>query len=200
MKTKLIMACLCAVSLLSCSNNDSDDFNMSGQTPYDSDDLNMSEQALYVVAKQSADAPEAYQSEMKLFTLDDIRSFNPETGELRLNHVTLDVHLFWDIACRYRVGFYADGDLLFDALAVSHLSSAGWFDQLTFQTIGYPNTDTMDAYDNVFYIRYGYPGTIIGDTSVEQLRKQNANGEKRFIQILRQAHKLVGNTSLDYLP
>ena len=113
-------------------------------------------------------------------SLDNIKSFNTETGELKLENVVFDTHLFQDIACQYRVYFYDGDDLLFDARAVSWFSSAGYFSDLTFQTIG-----------SGIYIRYGYPGTIVGDEAVKELMKKNEAGMERFIEILRRAGKIV---------
>ena len=152
-------------------------------------------QSLYVVARQSADAPIQYQAEMPLFTLDNIKSFNPETGELRLENVVFDSHLFQDIACQYRVYFYDGNDLLFDARAVSWFSSAGYFSDLTFQCSCFGPGDEFDASESHFYIRYGYPGTIMGDETVKALMEKNAAGMERFVTILRQAGKIV-NTKL----
>jgi hypothetical protein len=148
-------------------------------------------QSLYVVARQSADAPIQYQAEMPLFTLDNIKSFNPETGELRLENVVFDTHLFQDIACQYRVYFYDGNDLLFDARAVSWFSSAGYFSDLTFQSMGFNINDAYDSTERLFFIRYGYPGTIVGDETVKELMNKNAPGMERFISILRQAGKIV---------
>ena len=149
------------------------------------------DQSLYVVARQGADAPVQYQAEMPLFTLDNIKSYNTETGELRLKNVVFDTHLFSDIGCQYRVYFYDGNNLLFDARAVSWFSSAGYFSDLTFQCIGLG----FDASEIPFYIRYGYPGTIVGDETVKELMKKNEAGMERFIEILRRAGKIV-NTQI----
>lgn len=149
------------------------------------------DQSLYVVARQSADAPIQYQAEMPLFSLDNIKSFNTETGELRLENVAFDSHLFSDIGCQYRVYFYDGNDLLFDARAVSWFSSAGYFSDLTFQYIGFNASDALDSSERIFYIRYGYPGIIVGDETVKELMNKNAPGMERFISILRQAGKIV---------
>ena len=148
-------------------------------------------QSLYVVARQSADAPIQYQAEMPLFSLDNIKSFNTETGELRLENVAFDPHLFSDIGCQYRVYFYDGNDLLFDARAVSWVSSAGYFSDLTFQYIGFNASDSLDSSERLFYIRYGYPGIIEGDEGVKDLMKKNAAGMERFIEILRRAGKIA---------
>ncbi|MBR4779484.1 MAG: hypothetical protein IK011_06320 [Bacteroidaceae bacterium] len=151
---------------------------------------------LRVVARQPADAFLQYKAEMPLFTLDDIRSFNIDTGEITFGDVVFDSHVFYDVACKYRVFFYDGDELLFDALAVSWFSSVGYFDQLTFQTIAC-GSDTLEASKSKFYLRYGYPGTIKGDTALEDLMQKNAAGMERFIRMLRQAGKIVVGQSCD---
>lgn len=157
-------------------------------------DLSLSEttdHSLCVIARQGSDAPVQYKEEMPLFSLDNIKSFNIETGELTFEDVVLDTHLFYDISCRYHVFFYDGDDLLFEALAVSWLSSAGYFNQLTFQCDCYGPDNMLDTSKSHFYLRYGYPDVIEGDETIEELKKKNAAGMERFISILRQAHKIV---------
>jgi hypothetical protein len=148
-------------------------------------------QSLYVVARQSADAPIQYKAEMPLFSLSNIKSFNTATGEMELENVIIDTHLFYDNGCQYRVYFYDDDDLLFDALAVSFFSSTGYWNQLTFQCDFFGPGDEWDASKSRFYLLYGYPGTIIGDESIQELIQKNAAGMDRFLEILRQAGKIV---------
>ena len=154
-------------------------------------DFNEVSQSLYAVARQSADAFEQYEPEMWLFTINDIKSFCPETGEIVFNNLVFDAHLFHDFACKYRVYFYSGDDLLFDARAVSWLSSAGYFSDLTFQCDAYGPGNTLDCSKSHFYLRYGYPGTIVGDTTVEALKQKNAAGMERFVSILGKAGKIV---------
>ena len=186
---KSINQWLCAILVLaagcfSCSDDSDNGFVNTG-----------TDQSLYAVARQSADAPIQFQAEMPLFSLDNIKSFNTETGELRLKNVVFDTHLFSDIGCQYRVYFYDGNNLLFDARAVSWFSSAGYFSDLTFQCIGFGAGDEFDASETPFYIRYGYPGTIVGDETVKELMKKNEAGMERFIEILRRAGKIV-NTQI----
>ena len=182
MKTSIYL-CLSALvltiaGLSSCSNDD-----------------DLADGSLRVIARQSADALVQYKEEMALFSLNDIKSFNIETGEITFNHFVFDTHLFWG---GYRVHFY-DGDvLLFDAVAVSWFSSLGYFDQLTFQCDFYGPGDTWDATKSHFYLRYGYPGVIEGDQTVEELKQKNAAGMDRFIKILRMSGKIANEWSNMY--
>jgi hypothetical protein len=148
--------------------------------------------AIYVVARQDADALNQYETEMPLFWLYSIESFNTETGELKLADFKFDTHLFHDIDCKYRVYFYHGDDLLFDARAVSWLSSASYSD-LTFQCDVYGPGDLWETSKSHFYLRYGYPGTIEGDPAIEALKQKNAAGMERFVSILRNAGKIVNN-------
>lgn len=152
---------------------------------------NVEYSSLYVVARQGADAPIQYKAEMPLFSIENIKSFNTETGELTLQNFVFDTHLFHDIGCRYRVYFYDGNDLLFDARPVSWLSSAAYFNDLTFQCDVYGPDDMWDASKSHFYIRYGYPGTVQGDETVEELMKKNEKGMNHFINILSQRGKIV---------
>lgn len=153
-----------------------------------SNDDELTDSSLRVIARQSADAMVQYKEEMALFSLNDIKSFNIKTGEITFNHFVFDTHLFWG---GYRVYFY-DGDvLLFDAVAVSWFSSAGYFDQLTFQCDFYGPDDKWDGAHSHFYLLYGYPGTIKGDQTIEKLKQKNAAGMDRFIKILSMAGKIV---------
>ena len=155
------------------------------------DTNNPSGRSLYAIARQSADAPIQYQAEMPLFSINNIKTFNPETGELTLQDFTFDTHLFSDIGCKYRIYFYHGDDLLFDARAVSWFSSSGYFDDLTFQCDVYGPDETWDSSKSHFYLLYGYPGTIQGDERVEELKKKNAAGMKCFVSILRQSGKIA---------
>ena len=147
--------------------------------------------SIYAVARQSADAPTQYIAEIPLFTLYEIKSFNPETGELVFSDFTFDTHVFHDIACKYRVYFYNGDDLLFDARAVSWLSSAAYSNDLTFQCDVYGPGDTWETSKSHFYLRYGYPGTAVGDPDIEALKQKNAAGMERFVNIIRNAGKIV---------
>lgn len=146
---------------------------------------------LYAVARQSADASLQYKAEMPLFSLNNIKSYNPETGELVFENVVFDKHLFYDAGCQYRIYFYDGNHLLFDARAVSFFSSAGYFSDLTFQCSCFGPGDEFDASERHFYIRYGYPGTIMGDETIKALMEKNAAGMERFVTILHQAGKIV---------
>jgi hypothetical protein len=127
---------------------------------------------------------------MPVFSLSDIESYNPKTGEIKFKDIAFDKELFYDIACKYRVYFYAGDDLLFDARTVSWLSSAGYFDELTFQCDIYgPSDDGLK--NSRFFLSYGYPGTIDGDETVKELMKKNEAGMERFVSILRKAGKIV---------
>ena len=147
--------------------------------------------SLYAIARQSDSAPLQYKAEMPVFSLNDIRSFNTKTGEIIFNDLTFDKHLFYDSSCQYSVYFYDEHGLLFDARAVSWLSSVGYFDQLTFQCAFYGPDDQLQTTNNRFYLQYGYPGIIEGDETVKELMKKNAAGMERFTNILRQAGKLI---------
>lgn len=153
-----------------------------------SNDDDLADSSIHVIARQSADAMVQHKEEMELFSLNDIKSFNIKTGEITFNHFVFDTHLFDG---GYRVYFY-DGDvLLFDAIPVSWFSSMGYFDQLTFQCDFYGPDDKWDASNSHFYILYGYPGTIMGYQTIEELKQKNAVGMDRFINILSMAGKIV---------
>ena len=153
-----------------------------------SNDDDLADGSLRVIARQSADVLVQYKEEMALFSLNDIKSFNIKTGEITFNHFVFDTHLFWG---GYRVYFYDDDELLFDAVAVSWFSSVGYFDQLTFQCDFYGPDDKWDGAHSHFYLLYGYPGTIKGDQTIEKLKRMNAAGMDRFIKILSMAGKIV---------
>ena len=153
---------------------------------------NTADQSLYAIARQGDDAPIQYKAEIPMFSLSDIESFNTATGEITFKgNVVFDSHIFYDISCKYRVYFYSGDDLLFDARAVSWLSSAGYFDQLTFQCGFFEAADYTKTSKTNFYIHYGYPGTIDGDESIKELKKKNAAGMERFLSILSKAGKIV---------
>ncbi len=171
----------------SCSSND-DDSTTSAKTATRS--VSIADRSLYAIARQSSDAIIRHKAEMPVFSLNDIESFNPKTGEIKFKDIAFDKELFYDIACKYRVYFYAGDDLLFDALTVSWFSSASYFDQLTFQCDFYgPSDDGLK--NSRFFLSYGYPGTIDGDETVKELMKKNEAGMERFVSILRKAGKIV---------
>ena len=172
-----------ATMCCSCSSDDDD-----STTPVTRAD-NTADKTLYAIARQGDDAPIQYKAEMPVFSLSDIESFNPKTGEIKFKDIVFDKELFYDIACKYRVYFYAGDDLLFDARTVSWLSSAGYFDELTFQCDIYGPSDGLK--NSRFFLSYGYPGTIDGDETVKELMKKNEAGMERFISILRKAGKIV---------
>ena len=171
----------------SCSSND-DDSTTSAKTATRS--VSIYDRSLYAIARQSSDAIIQHKAEMPVFSLSDIESFNPKTGEIKFKDIAFDKELFYDIACKYRVYFYAGDDLLFDALTVSWFSSVGYFDQLTFQCDFYgPSDDGLK--NSRFFLSYGYPGTIDGDETIKELMRKNEAGMERFISILRKAGKIV---------
>ena len=170
----------------SCSSND-DDSTTSAKTATRS--VSIADRSLYAIARQSSDAIIQHKAEMPVFSLSDIESYNPKTGEIKFKDIAFDKELFYDIACKYRVYFYAGDDLLFDARTVSWLSSAGYFDELTFQCDIYGPSDGLK--NSRFFLSYGYPGTIDGDETIKELMKKNAAGMERFISILRKAGKIV---------
>ena len=173
---------------LCCSCNSDDDSTTSAKTATRS--VSIADRSLYAIARQSSDAIILHKAEMPVFSLSDIESFNPKTGEIKFKDIVFDKELFYDIACKYRVYFYAGDDLLFDARTVSWLSSAGYFDQLTFQCDFFgPSDDGLK--NSHFYLSYGYPGTIDGDETIKELMKKNEDGMERFISILRKAGKIV---------
>ena len=170
----------------SCSSND-DDSTTSAKTATRS--VSIADRSLYAIARQSSDAIIQHKAEMPVFSLSDIESYNPKTGEIKFKDIAFDKELFYDIACKYRVYFYAGDDLLFDARTVSWLSSAGYFDELTFQCDIYGPSDGLK--NSRFFLSYGYPGTIDGDETVKELMKKNEAGMERFVSILRKAGKIV---------
>ena len=177
----LISTTLCG----SCSSDD--DSTTPAETTTRS--ASIADRSLYAIARQSSDAIIQYKAEMPVFSLSDIESFNPKTGEIKFKDIVFDKELFYDIACKYRVYFYAGDDLLFDARTVSWLSSAGYFDELTFQCDIYGPSDGLK--NSRFFLSYGYPGTIDGDETVKELMKKNEAGMERFVSILRKAGKIV---------
>ena len=183
---------LCAIlfsTTICCSCSSDDDITTSAKTTTRTVDI--ADQSLYAIARQSSDAIIQHKAEMPVFSINDIESFNTETGEITFKDVVFDKELFYDISCKYRIYFYAGDDLLFDARTVSWLSSAAYFDQLTFQCDFYGPSDGVKASESHFYLRYGYPGTIDGDETVKELMKKNAAGMERFISILSKAGKIV---------
>ena len=172
---------------LCCSCNSDDDSTTSAKTATRS--VSIADRSLYAIARQSSDAIIQHKAEMPVFSLSDIESFNLKTGEITFKDIVFDKELFYDIACKYRVYFYAGDDLLFDARTVSWLSSAGYFDELTFQCDIYGPSDGLK--NSRFFLSYGYPGTIDGDETVKELMKKNEAGMERFISILRKAGKIV---------
>ena len=188
-RNKILWLCAILISTtLCCSCNSDDDSTTSAKTATRS--VSIADRSLYAIARQSSDAIILHKAEMPVFSLSDIESFNPKTGEIKFKDIVFDKELFYDIACKYRIYIYAGDDLLFDARTVSWFSSASYFDQLTFQCDFYgPSDDGMK--NNHFYLLYGYPGTIDGDETVKELMKKNAAGMERFISILRKAGKIV---------
>ena len=180
-----IGAILISTTLLgSCSSDD--DF-VTPATPT-TRSISTADQSLYAIARQSSDAIIQHKAEMPVFSLSNIESYNPKTGEIKFKGIVFDKELFYDIACKYRVYFYAGEELLFDARTVSWLSSASYFDQLTFQCDGYGSSEESKSH---FYLCYGYPWTIDGDETIKELMKKNEAGMERFISILREAGKIV---------
>lgn len=177
----LISTTLCG----SCSSDD--DSTTSAKTATRS--ASIADRSLYAIARQSSDAIIQHKAEMPVFSLSDIESYNPKTGEIKFKDIAFDKELFYDIACKYRVYFYAGDDLLFDARTVSWLSSAGYFDELTFQCDIYGPSDGLK--NSRFFLSYGYPGPIDGDETVKELMKKNEAGMERFVSILRKAGKIV---------
>ena len=182
---------LCAIlfsTTLCCSCSSDDDSTTSAKTATRS--VSIADRSLYAIARQSSDAIIQHKAEMPVFSLSDIESYNPKTGEIKFKDIAFDKELFYDIACKYHVYFYAGDDLLFDALTVSWFSSVGYFDQLTFQCDFYgPSDDGLK--NSRFFLSYGYPGTIDGDETIKELMKKNEAGMERFISILRKAGKIV---------
>ena len=182
---------LCAIlfsTTLCCSCSSDDDSTTSAKTATRS--VSIADRSLYAIARQSSDAIIQHKAEMPVFSLSDIESYNPKTGEIKFKDIAFDKELFYDIACKYRVYFYAGDDLLFDARTVSWFSSVGYFDQLTFQCDFYgPSDDGLK--NSRFFLSYGYPGTIDGDETIKELMKKNAAGMERFISILSKAGKIV---------
>ena len=188
-RNKILWLCAILISTtLCCSCNSDDDSTTSAKTATRS--VSIADRSLYAIARQSSDAIIQHKAEMPVFSLSDIESYNPKTGEIKFKDIAFDKELFYDIACKYRVYFYAGDDLLFDARTVSWLSSAGYFDELTFQCDIYgPSDDGLK--NSRFFLSYGYPGTIDGDETVKELMKKNEAGMERFISILRKAGKIV---------
>ena len=174
-----------------CGSCSSDDDSTALTTTRANGNVSIADDSLYAIARQDNGAFMQHKAEMPVFSLNDIKSFNTATGEMTFNdNVVFDKELFYDISCKYRVYFYAGDDLLFDARTVSWFSSAGYFDELTFQCDFYgPSDDGLK--NSHFYLLYGYPGTIDGDETVKELMKKNAAGMERFISILRKAGKIV---------
>ena len=177
----LISTTLCG----SCSSDD--DSTTPAETATRS--ASIADRSLYAIARQSSDAIIQHKAEMPVFSLSDIESYNPKTGEIKFKDIAFDKELFYDIACKYRVYFYAGDDLLFDARTVSWLSSAGYFDELTFQCDIYGPSDGLK--NSRFFLSYGYPGPIDGDETIKELMKKNEAGMERFVSILRKAGKIV---------
>ena len=188
-RNKILWLCAILISTtLCCSCNSDDDSTTSAKTATRS--VSIADRSLYAIARQSSDAIILHKAEMPVFSLSDIESYNPKTGEIKFKDIAFDKELFYDIACKYRVYFYAGDDLLFDARTVSWLSSAGYFDELTFQCDIYgPSDDGLK--NSRFFLSYGYPGTIDGDETVKELMKKNEAGMERFVSILRKAGKIV---------
>ncbi len=188
-RNKILWLCAILFSTTLCGSCSSDD---DSTTPAETTtrSVSIADRSLYAIARQSSDAIIQYKAEMPVFSLSDIESFNPKTGEIKFKDIAFDKELFYDIACKYRVYFYAGDDLLFDALTVSWFSSVGYFDQLTFQCDFYgPSDDGLK--NSRFFLSYGYPGTIDGDETIKELMKKNAAGMERLVSILSKAGKIV---------
>ena len=187
-RNKILWLCAILFSTTLCGSCSSDD---DSTTPVETTtrSTSIADRSLYAIARQSSDAIIQHKAEMPVFSLSDIESYNPKTGEIKFKDIAFDKELFYDIACKYRVYFYAGDDLLFDARTVSWLSSAGYFDELTFQCDIYGPSDGLK--NSRFFLSYGYPGTIDGDETVKELMKKNEAGMERFISILRKAGKIV---------
>lgn len=188
-RNKILWLCAILFSTTLCGSCSSDD---DSTTPAETTtrSVSIADRSLYAIARQSSDAIIQYKAEMPVFSLSDIESYNPKTGEIKFKDIAFDKELFYDIACKYSVYFYAGDDLLFDALTVSWFSSAGYFDQLTFQCDFYgPSDDGLK--NSRFFLSYGYPGTIDGDETIKELMKKNEAGMERFVSILRKAGKIV---------
>ncbi len=189
-RNKILWLCAILFSTSLCSSCSSDDDESTTSAKTATRSVSIADRSLYAIARQSSDAIIQYKAEMPVFSLNDIESFNPKTGEIKFKDIAFDKELFYDIACKYRVYFYAGDDLLFDALTVSWFSSVGYVDQLTFQCDFYgPSDDGLK--NSRFFLSYGYPGTIDGDETIKELMKKNAAGMERFISILSKAGKIV---------
>ena len=189
-RNKILWLCAILFSTTLCCSCSSDDDESTTSAKTATRSVSIADRSLYAIARQSSDAIIRHKAEMPVFSLNDIESFNPKTGEIKFKDIAFDKELFYDIACKYRVYFYAGDDLLFDALTVSWFSSAGYFDQLTFQCDFYgPSDDGLK--NSRFFLSYGYPGTIDGDETIKELMKKNAAGMERFISILSKAGKIV---------
>lgn len=187
-RNKILWLCAILFSTTLCGSCSSDD---DSNTPVETTtrSTSIADRSLYAIARQSSDAIIQHKAEMPVFSLSDIESYNPKTGEIKFKDIAFDKELFYDIACKYRVYFYAGDDLLFDARTVSWLSSAGYFDELTFQCDIYGPSDGLK--NSRFFLSYGYSGTIDGDETVKELMKKNEAGMERFVSILRKAGKIV---------
>ena len=167
-RNKILWLCAILISTtLCCSCTSDDDSTTPAETTTGS--VSIADRSLYAIARQSSDAIIQHKAEMPVFSLSDIESYNPKTGEIKFKDIAFDKELFYDIACKYRVYFYAGDDLLFDARTVSWLSSAGYFDELTFQCDIYGPSDGLK--NSRFFLSYGYPGTIDGDETIKELMK-----------------------------
>ena len=189
-RNKILWLCAILFSTTLCCSCSSDDDDSTTSAKTSTRSVSIADRSLYAIARQSSDAIIQHKAEMPVFSLSDIESFNLKTGEIKFKDIVFDKELFYDIACNYRIYFYAGDDLLFDARTVSWFSSAGYFDQLTFQCDFYgPSDDGMK--NSHFYLSYGYPGTIDGDETVKELMKKNEAGMERFISILSKTGKIV---------
>ena len=68
----------------SCSSND-DDSTTSAKTATRS--VSIADRSLYAIARQSSDAIIRHKAEMPVFSLNDIESFNPKTGEIKFKDI-----------------------------------------------------------------------------------------------------------------
>lgn len=189
-RNKILWLCAILFSTSLCGSCSSDDDESTTSAKTATRSVSIADRSLYAIARQSSDAIIRHKAEMPVFSLSEIESYNPKTGEIKFKDIAFDKELFYDIACKYHIYFYAGDDLLFDALTVSWFSSVGYFDQLTFQCDFYgPSDDGLK--NSRFFLSYGYPGTIDGDETIKELMKKNEAGMERFVSILRKAGKIV---------
>ena len=77
---------LCAIlfsTTLCCSCSSDDDSTTSAKTATRS--VSIADRSLYAIARQSSDAIIQHKAEMPVFSLSDIESYNPKTGEIKFD-------------------------------------------------------------------------------------------------------------------